>query len=682
MTRDLTSKKARQRARALKEALYKYGYEYYVLDSPTIDDAVYDSLKNELLGLENRFDELVDEDSPTRKVLGEPLPYFEKVSHSKPMLSIDDLFEEADVYLWEDFLKRNTDKEDIFYFCEGKIDGLAVALRYEGGRLNKAVTRGDGVLGEDVTFNVKTIDSVPVKTRIYDKSVKKYLSGVDEKSPFEVRGEVYITYSDFEKFNQAQKKGGEQVFANPRNLAAGSIRQLDPCVARSRPLSFRAYDIFFGQNIFETYGEKHKVLRAFGFPTDNSARAVKGAGDVVKYWREAENKRDASGVPVDGVVVRLSNIESFERLGTTGKSPRGIRALKFASQSATTRLLGIDLQIGRTGTVTPVANLAPVALGGVTVKRATLHNLEEIERLGVKIGDTVVVQRAGDVIPKVSGVIKKARSGTEKKFKFPLKCPSCGGALESEGGEVAIRCVNKSCPAVQRQELIYFVSRKNFNIYGLGKKVLDRLIEEGLVLSVVDIFRLKKQDLAGMERFAQKSADNLINSIERSKTITLEKFISALNIRRVGEDIAIDLARAFGKIENIQNASLDELIAIDGVGDMVAESVKDWFEKTENIAIINDLKKQGVKIINPKMEQDKKNDIFSGATFVFTGRMEDMERSDAQNEVRKMGGSVAASVSLKTDYVVAGGKAGAKLEKARVLGVNIISEKEFIKMIK
>lgn len=664
--KERTKEEAAARIEKLRAALNRHRYEYHVLDRPTMDDEAFDSLKHELKQLEDRYPELVSADSPTQRVGGEALASFTKVAHATPMLSIEDIFTPEELSEWEAFLRRQLDGASFEYFCEGKMDGLAVALHYRDGVYERAVTRGNGRIGEDVTANVKTIESVPLRLRSED---------ANPPARVEVRGEVYITTPDFERLNAQRAKEGETLFANPRNLAAGSIRQLDPAVAAARPLSFRAYDVL-GIEGLRTHMDKHEHLRSLGFVTDPTARVCADTACVVSYWKEQERSREKKPVPLDGVVVRVNESDLFTRLGVAGKSPRGIRAFKFTPRQATTKLLDIRTQVGRTGAVTPIAVLEPIALGGVTVSRATLHNEDEIERLGVRIGDTVIVARAGDVIPAITGVITEMRDGTERPFRMPTRCPVCGTPLVRKEGEVALRCPNAQCESRKHEALAYFASRKNFNIEGLGPQIIAALVDAELINDAADIFTLEEGDLIQLERFGEKSARNLIESIERSKRISLARLMSALNIRHVGEETAIDLANHFGSIEALQNASVEELEAIEGVGSTVAHSLREWFDAPENRNFLTRLFSAGVTVEAPQ----RRGASLQGKTFVFTGTLSAMSRDEAQERVRSLGGSASSSVSEKTDYVVVGENPGSKADEARRLGVPVIGEDEFLKL--
>jgi len=669
----MTKKEAKKRIEKLKKLISHHRYLYHVLDRQEISDAAFDSLKHELYKLEQQFPEFITPDSPTQRVGGEPLEKFEKVEHSIPMLSIEDVFSEKELKDWEDYLKRlaphqfNGGGE---YFSELKIDGFAIALIYENGIFVCGATRGDGRVGEDVTQNLKTIESIPLKLREC-----RYLTGAPKR--IEIRGEVYMEKAAFEKFNQEQIKRSLAPYANPRNLAAGSIRQLDPKLAASRPLKFLAYDLIanLGQ---KKHSEEHQILPALGFKTD-PGKVCQNTDEVFEFWRESAKKRETFPFLVDGVVVNVNDNFLFQKLGVVGKSPRGIRALKFSPKQATTRVISVKVQVGRTGAVTPIACLEPVQVGGVTISRATLHNEDEIKRLGLKIGDTVIVERAGDVIPAVAKVIPELRTGKEKEFHFPKTCPICGTKLVRPAGEVVWRCQNRDCGARKREFLYHFASKKAFDIEGLGPKIIDQLMDENLISRAPDLFELKEGDLIPLERFAEKSAKNLVEAIEKSKRISLARFIYSLGIRHVGEETAIDLANYFESLDKLKKTSREELEKIPDVGGKVSESIYNWFQQKGNQKLIEDLIKAGVKNLPPEKIGKK----LAGKTFVLTGILETLTRSEAERKIRMLGGHSASSVSKQTDYLVVGKEPGAaKLEKAKELGVKTISEKEFLTILK
>jgi len=671
---------AKKRIEKLKKLINYHRYLYHVENRQEISPDALDSLKHELYKLEQKFPEFITPDSPTQRVAGKVLEGFKKVEHKVPMLSIEDVFSEEELKEWEDYLKRLAPEASFEYFCEPKIDGFAVALIYKNGIFTKGATRGDGKVGEDVTQNLKTIESIPLKLEIhkplFSKEIENNLKKLLKEGEIEVRGEVYMEKKDFEKLNEGLKKKGERTYANPRNLAAGSIRQLDPKLTASRPLKFLAYDVVtdLGQ---KKHSQEHEILRSLGFKTD-PGKVCKDLSEVVDFWREMAKKRELLPYQIDGVVVSVNDNWLFKKLGVAGKSPRGVRALKFSPKQATTQILDIKIQVGRTGALTPVALLKPVEVGGVVISRATLHNEDEIKRLGVKIGDTVIVERAGDVIPAVSKVLKELRTGKEKEFHFPKKCPVCKTKVIKPKGEAIWRCPNEKCPARKKENLYHFVSKKGFDIEGLGPKIMEQLINENLISQPPDIFDLKEGDLIPLERFAEKSASNIINSIQKSKTIPLARFIYSLGIRYVGEETAINLAQYFGSIEKLKKASKEELMKVPDIGEKVAESIYKWFRNPFNLKMIEELLKKGVKILPPKKVGKK----LKGKVFVLTGTLESMTRSEAEKRIRMLGGHPSSSVSKNTDYLVVGKNPGSKLEKAKKLGVKIITEKEFLSLLK
>lgn len=685
----MTKEEAKKRIEKLKESINRYRYLYHVLDRQEISGAALDSLKKELFDLEQKYPEFVTLDSPTQRVAGKPLEKFVKVRHPKPMLSFNDAFSKEDM---EDWLERNSklleksEISQISFFCEPKLDGLAIELIYENGILKTGSTRGDGILGEDVTQNLKTIESVPLKLKAphrFSREERKLFSQTEWKKSggrVVVRGEAVITKKNFGAINAKQKKSGQAPFANPRNLAAGSIRQLNPKIIAERKLEVAAYGLVsdFGQ---KTHEEEHKILETLGFKTNNKfSRRCRNLAEVFNlhnYWLK---NREKLPYEIDGLVVTVNSNEIFEKLGAVGKAPRGAIAFKFPLKEATTIVEDVKVQVGRTGAVTPVAILKPVQIGGVTISRATLHNEDEIKRLGLKIGDTVVVGRAGDVIPDIVRVLPELRTGKEKEFHLPKKCPICGVNLIKPEKEVVWRCPNPKCFAQQRRYFHHFVSKSAFNIVGLGPKIIDRLLEEGLVSDPADILQLKEGDLISLKRFAEKSAQNLISAIRARKKIALPKFIYALGIRNVGEETSRDLAENFGTLENLKKVSLENLEKIKDVGPTVARSISEWFSRKRNLELLEKLKKAGVEIqsLNLKVKGLK----LKGLTFVLTGSLEEMSREEAKEKILFLGGEVSESVSQKTDLVIVGKDPGSKYEIAKKLGVKTISEQEFLKMLK
>src|SRR3989344_5415206 len=654
----------KERINKLKKAINKYRYQSHVLNKLEISEEALDSLKHELKKLEDEYPELVTSDSPTQRVAGEPLKGFKKITHRVPMLSLEDVFSEEEFSDWE---KRIAKLLHISYttelFSELKFDGLAVSLVYKNGVLDYASTRGNGKVGEDVTQNIKTIEAIPLRLE------------KDIKGEVEIRGEVIITRKGFEKINREQKKKGEAVYANPRNLAAGSLRQLDPKMTASRNLDFHAYDIVgdIGQ---KTHAREHEILRELGFKTDKEAHIAKKPEDIFKFKEKIEYLREKLEYEIDGLVIQINDNAIFDKLGVAGKAPRGAIAFKFAPKEATTIVRDILVQVGRTGKLTPVAVLEPIQVGGVTISRASLHNEEEIRRLGLKIGDTVIVGRAGDVIPDVRKVLKEFRNGKEREFHMPKQCPVCGHKAERDKRGPLTFCLNKKCPAKHREGIYHFVGKNAFDIDGLGPKIVDVLLDEGLIQDAADIFDLIEGDIKPLERFGEKSAENIIRAIHAKEKITLPRFLIALGILHVGEETALDLADRFGAQEKIKEASLEEINDIENIGDVVTKSVYDWFRDPYNKRYLEKLLRR-VSIEKYHQPSGK----LKGKIFVLTGSLETITRGEAKARVRKLGGKTSESVGKDTDFVVAGSEPGSKLDKAQKLGVKIIDEKEFLKMI-
>ena len=668
----MTKTEAKKRIEKLREIINRHRYLYHVLDKEEISGAALDSLKHELYKLEQQFPELITPDSPTQRVGGEPLKGFKKKQHEKPMLSLEDVFSEEELQNWQDYLKRLAPSaKDLEYFVELKIDGFAVTLIYENGFFKIGATRGDGKIGEEVTRNLKTIESIPLKLETGNLKLKI-------PARLEIRGEVYMEKKDFEKFNKQLVKKGEKPFANPRNLAAGSIRQLDSRLAASRPLKFLAYDIVTDMGLVK-HSEEHRILPLLGFKADKG-EICRDLSAVKDFWRRTAEKREILPYQIDGIVVNVNDNVLFDKLGVAGKSPRGARAFKFFPKQAATKVLEVKFQIGRTGAITPVAVLEPIEIGGTVITRATLHNQDELKRLGIRIGDTVIVERAGDVIPGIPKVLKELRVGGEKEVSFPKNCPVCSNRLAKQMGEVIWRCLNSDCPARKRENLYHFTSKKAFDIEGLGPKIIDKLTDENLTSSAADIFTLQPGDLVPLERFAEKSAKNLIEAIQKSKKISLAKFIFALGIRHIGEETAVDLANHFGGLSRLAKAGKEELEIISEVGPKMAASLYDWFRLKKNQKFIEELLAAGVKIENPSVIAGQQK--LKGLTFVLTGTLESMTRSEAKSRIRLLGGNPVNSVSKQMSYLVSGLEPGSKYEEARRLGVRIISEKEFLEMLK
>lgn len=658
-----------ERLAKLKDAIEKYRYEYHVLDKSSISEEALDSLKHELVEIETTYPELITPDSPSQRVAGKPLPEFKKVRHEVPQWSFNDAFSPEEMHEFDARVKRFMVQEGIAnpkptYTCEHKIDGLKIVLTYEKGALKQAATRGDGTVGEDVTLNVKTIESVPLV-------LKKPIDII-------VEGEVWMAKSTLEKLNEKQRKLGKEPFANPRNLAAGSIRQLDPKMTAERHLDSFIYDVARYSDIPPTQKEELEFLHSLGFKVNTNYKHCKNMDEVVKYWKEWQEKMSKEDYWADGVVVKTDEREYQELLGYTGKAPRWGIAFKFPAEQVTTVLEEITFQVGRTGVVTPVANLRPVSIGGSTVSRATLHNEDEIKRLDVRVGDTVILQKAGDVIPDIVSVVQELRPKNSKPFKWPTHVAACGGdgMIERVPGEAAWRCVSRDSFDQVSRRFHYFASKHCFDIDGMGPKVLDALLEAGLISTFADIFKLKKGDFLSLERFGEKSADNLIDALEKARHVTLSRFLASLSIPQVGEETAYDVAKHFGSVEKIMDASKQDFESIYGVGEVVAQSMADWFKDKENRKLVKDLLKR-VDIVKDQGVSKK----LEGMSFVFTGTLPTLEREAAQKMVRDNGGDISSSVSKKTTYVVTGDAAGSKLDKARELGVKVIGEEEFLKMI-
>ncbi len=676
----MTKAEAKARIEKLKKEISRYRHAYHVLNKSLISDAALDSLKKELFVLEQEFPEFVTADSPTQRVGGKPLKQFIKVGRRSPMLSFNDAFSRGDMEDWfarvENYLGKKVKPE---FYIELKIDGLAIELIYEKGLLLQGSTRGDGITGEDVTQNLKTIEAIPLRlsaNKLTKLKAKKLI----------VRGEVFLTKKDFARINREQEKKGEKVYANPRNVAAGSIRQLDPKVTANRKLDSFTYDIVEGFNA-KTHEEEHGILHELGFKTNPNNKLVKSLKDVFEFRDYWESHRDKLPYEVDGIVVIFNDNRAFEEAGVVGKAPRAAIAYKFSPKETTTIVEDIILQVGRTGALTPVAHLKAVEVGGVTITHATLHNYDEIKRLGVKIGDTVVISRAGDVIPQVTKVLKELRNGKEKEFKMGERCPVDGSKVVKDG--VIYRCSNPNCGARLRESLYHFVSRSAFDIRGLGAQIIDRFLDEGLISDAADIFILKEGDIESLERFGEKSAQNIVEEINRKKKVSLPRFIYGLGILHIGEETALLLAKKFaesGKKRTIshlgefyKNISLEELQTIPDVGPKVAQSVYDWFRNEKHTRLLKRLEEVGVELETSKTSVKYKK--LAGKTFVLTGAMESMSREKAKEKIRELGGDVSESVSSKTDYVVIGSDPGSKFDKAKRLGVKIIDEKELVSLL-
>jgi DNA ligase (NAD+) len=655
----------------LREKLRYHEYRYYVLDDPEISDAAYDRMMNRLKELETAHPELVTPDSLTVRVGGTPREGFSTVKHARPMLSLDNAFSYEALGDWDKRVREGSGKEEIEYIAEHKFDGLSISLQYEDGVLVRGVTRGDGTTGEDVTPNVKTIRSIPL--RVDAAALKKIKLSPD----FEVRGEVMMTKKAFEALNRKQEQIGGKIFVNARNSAAGAVRVLDPAITAARRLDFFAYYLLVdGKVPFAKHSESLQALKQLRFRASDDWKLCVGIEAVTAYCDDWDSKREKLAYEIDGVVIKVNSIPIQNELGFTSKAPRWAIAYKYPARQETTVVNDIIVQVGRTGTLTPVAVLEPVQVGGVTVSRSTLHNMDEIERLGLQIGDTVLIERAGEVIPHVLKVVKPGKN--RRPFRMPKLCPECGSAIHHVEGEVAYRCVNAACPAKRKESLLHFAGRHAMNIDGLGDKIVDQLVDKGLAKDVADLYLLTLEDLAALERMAEKSAQNLLDEIEASKKNSLARLIYALGIQFVGERTGQLLAEHFSSLEELAGAKEETLEEVPEVGPKVAASIVEFFSEPANLKLNKKLHKAGV---HPTAEKRKvKSDKFAGKSFVFTGGLANRSREEAGEIVQQHGGKVSGSVSKKTDYVVVGTDPGSKFEKAKELGVPILTEQEFEKL--
>ena len=689
----MQKQEAKNRILKLREEIDRHRHAYHVLDQPEISDQAFDSLMEELILLEKQFPEFFSVSSPTQRVGAEPLKSFRKVRHANQQWSFDDIFDYEGLVAWNTKVKRMIEKSEaknevLEYCCEMKIDGLKMILTYENGILISGATRGDGTVGEDVTSNLKTIQSVPLE--------------LTEKIDAIVVGECWLSKKELARINEQRSKNGEAVFANTRNAAAGAVRQLDPRIAAQRKLDSFIYDldIIEKNNLPKTQTEELELLRNMGFKVNHDYQLCKTVKNIQDFYESWTKKKDQQDYEIDGIVIKVNSRKIQEVLGYTGKSPRWGIAYKFPAQQVTTVVEKIDVQVGRTGALTPVAHLRPVRVAGSVVSRATLHNEDEINRLDVRIGDTVVIHKAGDVIPEVVSVVKNLRNGSERRFFMPAKCPICGGKVErktikksknSDDESAAHYCLNPKCFAVEMGQMIHFVSRKGFDIVGLGESIIERLMSEGIISNFADIFDLKVGDLEPLERFAERSSEKLIESIEKSKKISLDKFLYALGIRFVGEETGLLVASNLHAITDLEVKNLQDVTKvfskvsvekwrdIKGIGEKSAESLVQWFADHENLKLLEKMHEFGVEIVT----EDRTvlgGDKLHGLVFVLTGELSGFTRDEAKDMIRKEGGSVSSSVSKKTDYVLAGENAGSKYDKAMQLGVKILSEEEFKKL--
>jgi DNA ligase (NAD+) len=664
-----SNKDVEKKLEALREKISHHEYLYYVMDNPEISDAEFDKLMQQLKDLEAAHPELITPDSPTQRVGGKPREGFVKVPHSSPMLSLDNTYNEDELRDWERRVHELSGRSDVDYVCELKLDGMSLALIYEDGKLVRGITRGDGSIGEDVTLNVRTVRSVPLS--VPKEKLKK--AGIPPN--FEVRGELLMPTAAFKKLNEERERGGLATFANPRNFTAGTVRQLDASVTAERRLDFFPYILLEnGRTYFDHHSKTLAALDTAGFKVNPNHKLVHSMAEVWSFIQQWEAKRDSLPYEIDGIVIKVDRTALQDELGFTGKAPRWAIAYKYAARAGITKLEDIRVQVGRTGKLTPVAMLAPVLIGGTTVRNATLHNMDEIERLGVRIGDWVQVERGGDVIPKVAKVIddKDHPRGT-RVFEMPEKCPVCGTKVVRTEGEVDYRCVNANCPAKLRETILHFASRGVMNIDGMGDALVIQLTDRGLVKNVADIYKLTKADLLSLERMGDKSAQNILNEIESSKKLPLERVIYGLGIRMVGERTAQFLAEHFGSMEELEKAGAEELQNVNEVGPRIAESIVEFFSIPANRKLVERLRDAGLKLTGQKKQRGTKP---AGKTFVLTGTLAHFTRDEAKKMIEDAGGKVTSSVSKKTDYVVAGADAGSKLDKAKELGVAVIDEKE------
>ena len=658
----------------LRQDLRRYEYEYHVLDNPTIPDAEYDRLFHQLKALEAAHPELITADSPTQRVGAKPLSGFAQIRHEIPMLSLDNAFSDEEFYA---FVKRIEDRlirlpDPLTFCCEPKLDGLAVSILYVNGVLTQAATRGDGTTGEDITANIRTIRNIPLQLLMDNPPAR-----------LEVRGEVFMPHAGFERLNQQALEKGEKTFANPRNAAAGSLRQLDPKITSKRPLVLNAYGIGIaeGVDLPNTHYDRLQWLKSIGIPVNLEIRLCNGTDEVLDFYRDIQNKRSSLGYDIDGTVLKINDIALQEKLGFISKAPRWAIAYKFPAQEELTRLNDVEFQVGRTGAITPVAKLEPVFVAGVTVSNATLHNGDEIERLDIAIGDTVVIRRAGDVIPQIIGVLHDRRPADARPIVFPETCPVCDSAIVRIEGEAVARCTGGLFCAAQRKEALkHFVSRKAMNIDGVGGKLIEQLVDRELIHTPADLFKLDLTTLTRLERMGTKSAENALASLEKAKNTTLARFIFALGIREVGEATALNLANHFKTLEALQNADLEALQQVPDVGEVVANRILAFWHEPHNVAVVNDLIAQGVHWDDVEVKEVGEN-LFKGKTVVLTGTLTQMGRNEAKALLQDMGAKVSGSVSAKTDFVIAGDAAGSKLTKAQELGVTVLTEEEFLAQI-
>ncbi len=691
----MTDRSIERKIGELRKRIRYHEHKYYVENQPELSDFEFDKLLERLKALEARFPELFPSDSPTQRIFDGTLGSFEKVPHKAAMLSLDNSYNFAELAEFDERVARalGVQSDEIEYFAELKIDGVGIALLYEDGQLVRGATRGDGSVGDDITQAVRTIKSIPPRLRDRAGQVPRLL---------EVRGEAFIGLSEFERINREREEAGLDVFANPRNLTAGTVRLLDVQEATKRRLDVFIYMLSYAEGLtIETHSRALELMRCWGLKVNSMTKVCRGLSQVKDFCDEWQHGRHSLDYTTDGLVVKVNRLDYQQRLGQTSKHPRWAIAFKFPAEQATTKVLAIDVQVGRTGAVTPVATFEPVQLSGTTVKRASLHNADEVRRKDIRVGDTVVLEKAGEIIPQVVNVIESARTGREKPFEMPTECPVCDSPLVRPEGEVVIRCVNSSCPAVLKESIRHFGSRAGFEIDGMGPALIDMLVDRGMVRDFADIFKLKRDELAALPRMAEKSADNLLAAIEKSKEVPFDRFIYALGIRHVGAFAAKALARNLDsvrglvagdapaeqrsllmndEVEERETGLRDELTGIDGIGEIVARSIAQYFSLPGNVRVVEELLDAGVEIIYPAREAASASP-FSGKRFVITGTLESMRRDEAKAKIEALGGRVTSSVAKQTDYVIVGDSAGSKLDKARELGVGILTEDEFLALI-
>ena len=682
---------AEVRIAKLRKEIARYRYQYHVLNKLEISEAALDALKHELYKLEEQYPDLITPDSPTQRVAGGVAKGFKKVKHDVPMLSLEDAFNREEADAWLERAKKLRPRAQFEFYAEVKMDGLAISVIYEDGAMKRAATRGDGRVGEEVIRGVRTIESLPLHLRVPKDSeiehfLKKHKGHMDEKKVvrtltvhsgrIEARGEVYMLKKQLEKLNKDLKARGKPLLANPRNAAAGAIRQLDPKIAAERGLSFMGWQIL-GDLGVTTHAQGLEMMALLGIPINESNRLCANLDEVEKFQKSIGEKRDKLPFQIDGIVIKVNDSALFDSLGVVGKTPRAAVAWKYAAEQGTTIVRDIHISVGRTGALTPVAVMDPVQLAGTTVTHASLHNEDEIRRLGLKIGDTVILEKAGDIIPKIIKVLPKLRAKNSKEFRMPHKCPMCGSDVKRREGEVATVCANKHCFAQELAHLQYFVGRTNFDIRGVGSKIAEQLLQNGLVSEPADLWKLKSVDLLSLEGFAEVSAQKLVDEIQAHKKIALDRFINSLGIRHVGEETARDLASAFGSFSAFRKATPEELDSVDGIGESAVESIRSYFEDKRTADKVDHL----LDVVEVETMKKKAPGKFAGTSWVLTGSLESMSRDEAKQKIRNLGGEISSSVSKKTSYVIVGENPGSKFDKAKKLGVPTLNENEFLKKL-